>query len=299
MAIGNTEVRYRDWDTLKYWFRGVEKYAPWVRYIFFVSDDQKPEWLNLDHPKLKWIKHTDFIPAEYLPTFNSNVISWNLHRIEGLAEKYVYFNDDVFLINTTEPEDFFKKEMPCCTPALSIVYPYGFYSYTLFNNTMLLNRHFSLRESVRENWDKWIKCQSLKELLKMLFFARKHLIPGISSNHIHVPRLKITSEILWQKEYEVIHATCKNRLRTRDDVSALCVQGWQILSGMFYPQKPIGKMFSTANLSTDNAVLKYMRKPRGKVICLNDNENEMKFELHKQMIIQEFERIFPEKSSIE
>ena len=28
-------VRFREWDTLKYWFRGVEKYAPWVNAIFF------------------------------------------------------------------------------------------------------------------------------------------------------------------------------------------------------------------------------------------------------------------------
>ena len=78
---GNTEVRYRDWDTLRYWFRGVEKFAPWVRYVFFVTDNQKPQWLNTDHPKLKWVKHTDYMPAEYLPTFNSNVIEWNLNRI--------------------------------------------------------------------------------------------------------------------------------------------------------------------------------------------------------------------------
>ena len=79
-SVGNTEVRYRDWDLMRYWFRGVEKNAPWVRNIFFVTDNQKPEWLRLEHPKLKWIKHTDFIPDEYLPTFNANAIEWNLHN---------------------------------------------------------------------------------------------------------------------------------------------------------------------------------------------------------------------------
>ena len=86
---GNEDARYRDWDTLKYWFRGVEKFAPWVRYIYFVTDNQKPEWLNVEHPKLKWVKHTDFIPEEYLPTFNSNVIELNLHRIDDLAEHFI------------------------------------------------------------------------------------------------------------------------------------------------------------------------------------------------------------------
>lgn len=47
----NNEVRYRDWQNLKYWFRAVEKYAPWVRKIHFVTCGQKPEWLNINHPK--------------------------------------------------------------------------------------------------------------------------------------------------------------------------------------------------------------------------------------------------------
>ena len=119
---GNTEVRYRDWDTLRYWFRGVEKYAPWVRYVWFVTDGQKPEWLNIDHPKLKWVKHSDFVPGEYLPTFNANTIEWNLHRIEGLAEQFVYFNDDVFMIRETKPEDFFVNSFPCDFPGVGLLY---------------------------------------------------------------------------------------------------------------------------------------------------------------------------------
>lgn len=42
-----------------------------------------------------------------------------------------------------------------------------------------------------------------------------------------------------------------------------------------------------------------MRKQKGKIICMNDTENEQDFELHKQMILQEFERIFSEKSTFE
>ena len=89
--------RYRDWDNLKYWFRGVEKYAPWVNNIFFVTWGHIPSWLNTNNPKLKIIKHTDFIPKEYLPTFSANPIELNLHRIEELSENFVFFNDDFFV----------------------------------------------------------------------------------------------------------------------------------------------------------------------------------------------------------
>ena len=59
-------AQYRDWGTLKYWFRGVEKYAPWVNRIHFVTCGQKPEWLNVHHPKLHLVTHGDYMPKEYL-----------------------------------------------------------------------------------------------------------------------------------------------------------------------------------------------------------------------------------------
>src|SRR5690625_2850108 len=67
-------IRYRNWDNLKYWFRGVERFAPWINKIHFVTWGHVPTWLNISHPKIKIVKHSDFIPKEYLPTFNSRVI---------------------------------------------------------------------------------------------------------------------------------------------------------------------------------------------------------------------------------
>ena len=42
-----SDTRFRDWELLKYWFRGVEKYAPWVRKIHFVTWGHYPSWLNV------------------------------------------------------------------------------------------------------------------------------------------------------------------------------------------------------------------------------------------------------------
>lgn len=67
---------------LKYWFRGVEKYAPWVHKIYFVTCGQKPDWLNENHDKLVLVNHEDYIPHEYLPTFSSHTIELNFHRIK-------------------------------------------------------------------------------------------------------------------------------------------------------------------------------------------------------------------------
>lgn len=296
---GNTDSRYRDWDCLKYWFRGVEKFAPWVNNIYFITDDQKPEWLNLDHPKIKWVKHTDFIPNEYLPTFNSNVIEWNFNRIEGLSEQFVAFNDDMFLIDKVKPEDFFKNGLPCDLPRLGTLYPLGLFEYTLFNNQALLGRHFSLKKSFKNNKLKWIKGQSLFQIAKTMIYMRKGHVPHSVSWHIHTNFLKKNFDVLWDKEREQIDATCKNKLRSKEDVTLYSVRDWQLFSGEFYPKKPIGKEFATASLDYDNKALDYIKKQKGKIVCLNDTESENNFEEHKKLIIDAFESILPEKSSFE
>lgn len=299
MTEGNSDVRYRDWDTLKYWFRGVEKYAPWVRYVYFVTDDQKPAWLNTEHPKLRWVKHTDFIPDEYLPTFSCQAIEWNLHRLPDISEQFVFFNDDVFLIDKTKPEDFFVDGKPCDLPCLGPLYANGFFAHILFNNIELLNRHFSLKKSIRENPKKWIRGQSLAGLLKLLIYGRRDLIPNSVNPHIQHSFLKSTYEELWEKEYEIIHKTCCSKLRTKDVVTSYCVRDWQIFSGNFYPKKLIGRNFHTATMTYDNAAIEYLRRQKGKTVCLNDTEDEQDFAQHKEMLIDAFEKLLPEKSSFE
>ena len=111
-AGDDSVARYRDWNLLHYWFRCVEKFAPWVRHVYLITDQQCPAWLNREHPKLRLLDHRDYIPAEYLPTCNSNVLELNLHRIPDLAEQFVLFNDDFFLLRPAKPEDFFQNGLP-------------------------------------------------------------------------------------------------------------------------------------------------------------------------------------------
>lgn len=296
---GNSEVRYRDWDTLKYWFRGVEKFAPWVRYVYFITDDQKPEWLNIDHPKLKWVKHKDYIPLEYLPTFNSNVIEWNLHRIEGLSDNFVYFNDDVFLINSTNPEDFFEDGVPCDYPQIGAINSRGFFLHMIINNYVLINRNLSMKKSIKQNPLPWLRAQKLKFIVNVAMFKASNMLLRVQDQHIQISYNKKYFQKLWDAEYDIIHKTCQNKLRSVEDITSWCVREWQILSNDFHFKKPIGKYFLTADLSNGNGAIEYIKKQKGKTICLNDNEVETDFELHKRMILNEFEKLFPEKSSFE
>ena len=63
--------RYRDWDLLRYWFRGIEKNAPWINKIHFITWGHLPSWLDAENPKLNIVKHQDYIPEKYLPPIYS------------------------------------------------------------------------------------------------------------------------------------------------------------------------------------------------------------------------------------
>jgi len=100
-------ARYRHVDELRYALRSVHMYAPWVRRIFIATDSPAPAWL-LDHPKVTIVRSEEFFAdPSVLPTHNSHAVEAQLHRIPGLAEHFLYSNDDMFFGRLVEPELFF------------------------------------------------------------------------------------------------------------------------------------------------------------------------------------------------
>lgn len=106
----NCEGRYANHDELKYSLRSVEKYAPWIRKIFIVTDNQTPRWLNLSNPRIKIVDHSEILPGEYSPCYNSSVIEHHLYKIPGLSEYFLYANDDMMLNQKVTPEMFFSND---------------------------------------------------------------------------------------------------------------------------------------------------------------------------------------------
>lgn len=104
------DARFRDGGELRYSLRSVEAYAPWVRSIVVVTDQQIPSWLDTAHPQLRIVDHVElFGESGTLPSFNSHAIGARLHHIEGLSEHYIHFNDDFFLGRTVWPTTFFHS----------------------------------------------------------------------------------------------------------------------------------------------------------------------------------------------
>ena len=105
------DIRFIDNQELKFSLRSINRYIPWINHIFIVTDKQKPSWL-IDHPKITLIDHKQIIPEEFLPTFNSVAIESFIDRIPGLAEKFLLFNDDMFINAPLDPSFFFKNDLP-------------------------------------------------------------------------------------------------------------------------------------------------------------------------------------------
>ncbi len=100
-------ARFEDRDELRHSLRSVHLFAPWVRTIHVVTAGQTPPWLDTSHPRIRMVDHREILPADALPSFNSQAIETGLHRIPGLSEHFVYLNDDMFLGRPVAPELFF------------------------------------------------------------------------------------------------------------------------------------------------------------------------------------------------
>lgn len=106
----NLKFRFGSNNEIEYSVKRLLSLCPWVRNIYIVTDGQIPDFLKKEKIKnVEIIDHKQVIPEKYLPTFNSHVIEAHIHRIQGLAEKFIYFNDDVFVGRPLSKSHFFKS----------------------------------------------------------------------------------------------------------------------------------------------------------------------------------------------
>lgn len=298
---GSAEVRFRDWNNLRYWFRGVEKFAPWVRKIHFITWGHLPKWLNTDNPKLHIVNHTDYIPAKYLPTFNSHTIELNMHRIPGLANNFVYFNDDMFLTNNVEKEDFFINGAPCDVYGLNCLY-FAEDSIAHINgsNVAEINKNFpSSRAVIRPNRKKWFSSQNGAKLnIKTFMLSQWEWFPGFHYDHLPTNFNKTTFEEVWARCGKTLDRTCRCRFRSDLNVNQWLMKYWQLCRGISVPRKEIGKCFHLKDEDI-RPMCDDIIKQTYKIICVNDTALTTDFEIKCKMLRKSFYAILKEKSSFE
>lgn len=306
-SVDVSAERYRDWGTLKYVFRGIEKYAPWVNKVFFVTDNQVPEWLDTSHKKLVCVDHSDYIPEKYLPVFSSHPIELNFHRISGLSEQFVYLNDDIFLTGDVQPEDFFYKGLPCDSAVESPITPNrkDVFNDILMNNMILINELFDRTEVIKKNRKLFYSLKDKEGLIRNLCFAplRRKDFFGFEYSHLASPLLKSTLENVWEKSYQWLDETCTHRFRSRDDVNQYIFRYYQYAVGKFYPYnwRKTGKVFQLNDSKERGNVEETCAEiVQGKLreICVNEAD-VLSFSETKEKICGAFETKFPDKSKFE
>lgn len=300
----NAINRYRDWGLMKYWFRSIEQFTPWVRKIHFITWGHVPEFLNCEHPKLHIVRHEEYMPIEALPTFSSHALEINLHRIKGLAEHFVYFNDDTFIIRPMKESDFFQNNLPCTFGAespLELIGEIGAWQHAAVNDLGIVNKHFSKKEQIVKFKKKYVNRRySLRTNFRTLAVEQLFENAFIGFRNLHAPTAycKNTFKEVWAAEPEVMKRTTNNRFRTSDDVNQWVMLWWQVASGKFAPAVIDNKTF-LANEKFVNEICQSLIDQRMNMICINDPDEDFDFKGISSKIQKTFEMILPNKSSFE
>lgn len=296
--IDLSEERFRDWGCLRYWFRGVEQFAPWVRKVHLVTANQVPEWINQDCPKLHLVNHEDFIPKEYLPTFNACAIEDNIHRIEGLSEQFIFFNDDCFFSAPVTPERFFRKGLPTDMAVVNTIQSDGQMGHITLNDLDVINRHFSKRQVLRSScrWFNWRYGMFGLRTLALLPWPR---FSGFYDHHLPQGFCKTTLEEVWQAEPELMNETCTHRFRHVADVNQWLFRYWHLCKGEFAPLNVLrdSRVYYLTDDNFEDAI-EAVKRQKKDLIVLNDGPITG-FEDKKKQLQAAFEAILPKKSIFE
>jgi len=270
-AIGGAAMtkRYRDWGTLKYLLRGIEKHIPSVERVFLLvsGESQVPEWI--DRNNVRVVLHKEVIPEEFLPTFSSTTIEMFMHRIPDLGEEFLYFNDDMFPVTDCDKEDFFKD-------GKSVI---GF-AHHLFAAGNYKKR---VRNSDRQ--------------------ARKVLGKGkgvvfVRPQHTCSPMLKSQSDLVFGLSEEDIRKRI-SALRSTENFNQYLFLDYLYYKGLTSKGKISNKHLSPAVHSPETIVSNIL-KPSTKLICINDvHMEEDKFSKYRDAVTEAFEKHFPQKSRFE
>lgn len=125
------DTRFADAGELHYAVHLLRRNAPWVRKIFIITDAQCPPWLTPNARArygVELVDHRDlFVGYEsFLPTFSSRSIEAMLHRVPGIAERFLYLNDDFFVFKPVKIGDYFNGKRPRLRGARRLHNQFGF-----------------------------------------------------------------------------------------------------------------------------------------------------------------------------
>lgn len=269
--------RVRDLNTMKYVLRGIDKHCLWVNKVVLLmyDEEQVPEWINKDCPKLRIVYHKDFIPVEYLPNFNSCITSNFIHRIEGLTDIVCYMNDDMIFTKDIPLETYYKDGKAVHHPSYK-----------------------------KANWPIKPACPWHEIINTSFLFLRK--ITGdsfsIDTRHMPMPVDINTMKFIWTKYKNDMENSCKNaRIRKPYSMTPEIFYAFNekvkgcIFENVYDKIKTIPMWLS--DKTTEEEIMKNLTTYH--CVCLNDSEMLSKGDEMKSIITRCCKTILPNKCNFE
>ncbi len=276
-AEAHGDQRFVQRDELRYSMRSLEMYAPWIRHVYLVTDQQVPDWLDRSHLKVSIVDHRDiFDDHSVLPVFNSNAIISRLHHIPGLGEHYIYLNDDFFLGRPLSPNHFFTPSGQALVNPSNNRRPFGAASAKA-------EPHINLTRNMR----------TLIEREFGVTISR-------AIKHTPYPQLRSVHEEMEARFAEVYRRTTSSRFRHHEDIVAdqlfhyyaQCI-GKAVVGNLRYDYFSLG-------LATELPRLEQLIQLRNRdVFCLNDDPTPGVEPMPEADILRFLESYYPVPSSFE
>ena len=270
--------RYVDNQELKYSLRSVEKHLPWIRKIFIVTDEQTPNFIDPNHPKIQVVDLKEIMPNNILPSFNSNVIEQFLYKIPDLSEQFLYANDDMFINADLKPNFFFEGGYPIIRmlPDLFVKQKIG------------LKRRLKIRINAYR--------QAIENAYK-LFEKKYNLFYPIKDHHNINAYLKSDYKAVVEDVFETeLAATHSNRFRYKTDIQRILICYYSLANKTGILKYVKRKESCRIKVHRAN-YMRYISKYQPKLFCLNDSEHAT--DAHRALIEPFLKSLYPEKSAFE
>lgn len=275
----NNKGRYISNDELRYALRSAVKHAPWIRRIFIVTDDQRPSWLDTSGPGIQVVDHREIMPHEILPCFNSSVIEYFLYRIPGLSEHFLFANDDMFFNAGLPPSFFFAGDG---------------YPVIRLKRKPLGKWHHRLKALVGKKPGQYAQKILDASLLVEKKFGKYY--PGVPHHNIDAYRKSDYRKAVEEVFDEQVKRSMHHRVRSFGDMHRSAFSYYALAIGHGH-LKYVGRNEASRMLAYKHDFVKYMRRYRPRLFCLNDNQRVS--DADRLKIKPFLEKLFPERSAFE
>lgn len=173
-----------------------------------ITCGQRPDFIDRSNQKLTLVDHKDYIPEGYLPTFNSNTIEMNLHRIKELSENFILFNDDVFPLLPIDENYYFIDDKVCDEAVENIISTGSFTKglheqrYAQVNNMFIINKYFKKREVQAAHPEQWFNEEYEEHLERTKACEYWYDFPGFYDPHLAnaMKKSTLSGTCTWQED---------------------------------------------------------------------------------------------------